>query len=188
MNEELQEILKILLGIAVPLAVFYLGYLVENVRNKIERKHKSRIQFEIEGRFLGPQAGYYILDLSVILHNKGLVRLVIKELNLRVRGINQNEDIATFDEYNRDGVVNNIAVFPKEIVRADMLQTKTTESSDDEKGYFVEPGVEQRFSYVARIPEDISFVLARAYFDYGSNPKRKPKHSAQTIFETMELR
>jgi len=182
MNDQLQEILKIALGIAVPLVVFFLGYLAENVRNKIERKHKNRIQFEIEGRFLGPQAGYYILDLGVTLHNKGLVRLMIKELNLSVCGIKQKEDITAFEEYDKDGVINNIAKFPEEIVKANMLQT--IEPGDEEKSYFVEPGVEQRFSYVARIPEDISFIFTRAYFDYSSNSKRKSKHSTQTIFET----
>ncbi len=178
------NVINTFIGATIPLVILYLGIRLERQRNKVERIHEIRIQFDLEGKILGPQAGYYILDLSAILQNKGLVRLVIDELELKLRGIEQETDIELYDENLKESSINRIARFPIELVKTDMLQAVNTHQEEGRKdGYFVEPGVEQRFSYVARIPENISFIFVRAYFKYGNNQDKKSEHSAQTILE-----
>ena len=187
------NLINTLIGATIPLVIVYLGIRLERQRNRIERKHEYRMQFDLECKVLGPQAGHYILDISAILHNKGLVRLVIDSLRLKIRGIEQEQNIELFEEYSDEGAKNLIAEFPAELVNANMLQALKIENESKninsenqmEKGYFVEPGVEQRFSYIARIPERISFVLIRAQFEYDrkQNSKRLSEHTAQIVLQ-----
>jgi len=49
---------------------------------------------------------------------------------------------------------------------------------------FVEPGVTQRLTFVAKIPVGIRFVVARAQFKYDVNST----HSAERVFDTLGRR
>ncbi|MDR8392227.1 hypothetical protein NC796_13825 [Aliifodinibius sp. S!AR15-10] len=79
----------------------------------------------------------------------------------------------------------NIAGFPEEIVKTNVLEKKVKEN--DKEGYekrewFVEPGIVQKFSYVTRIPEDIRFILVRSGFNYHESST----HSTQKVFELKQ--
>lgn len=50
---------------------------------------------------------------------------------------------------------------------------------DEKKEWFAEPRIVQKFSYVARIPEEIRFILVRSSFKYHEDST----HSAQKVFE-----
>ena len=188
---DMLDIVNTSIGASIPLLILYVGYQLERRRIKTERQHEIRMQFDLKGKTLGPQEGYYILDLSAILHNKGLVRLVIDTLRIKILGIKQKQDIKLFEKNPKDetaslkeGTTNLIASFPEELVNSDMLQAINTNSEEKKKNaYFVEPGVQQRISYVARIPENISFILVRAQFEYAKNPEKQSEHSAQIILE-----
>ncbi len=196
------NVINTFIGATIPLVILYLGIRLERQRNETERKYKIRMQFDLEGKVLGPQAGYYILDISAILENRGLVRLVIGELELKIRGIEQDAQIELFENHSKDKTRNLIAGFPKKLVNTNMLQPLDAKQEKEEKRekegnkrYFVEPGVEQRISYVARIPENVGFILVRAQFEYskekeldlpnGNDQKsqKKSTHSAQVIME-----
>jgi len=214
---DIDRVLDIIDAVLMPVVILCVGYLITRRQNKIERKHEARIQFEVaEARILGPQAGFYVVELSVTLHNKGFIRPVIQVLNLKVRGIERNENITLLKQDGTPKPANSIAKFPEELVNTNMLKalkTKEKESGSKEQktedsvepeakqlassvgkvfkkilqvikkpktiSYFIEPGVEQRVSYVARIPENIRYILVRAKFKYHKNSK----HSAQKIFD-----
>lgn len=184
---ELQDIIRTAIGASIPLFIFYFGYLIKRLQDKKEGKHRSRIQFELEAKFFGPQKGYYIAEIIMVLNNEGLVRNKINELLLSIRGIEQDTKIGLF---KNEDYPESIADFPKELVKNNVLKKKGEENEkkkDDKKEniqkkgkeWFVEPRVVQRFTYVARIPEDIRFILVRSSFKY----HEKAEHSAQKVFE-----
>lgn len=149
--------------------------------DKIERIHADRIQFELAAHFFGPQNGYYIVEIIMVLTNKGLVRKKLNELLITIKGIEKNTDIGLFLDLKSP---INIADFPVEIVKANVLEKKVNKNKDKEdekKEWFVEPGIVQEFTYVARIPENIRFILVRSRFKYHENSE----HSAQRMFELV---
>lgn len=148
-------------------------------QNKILRIHADHIQFELAAHYFGPQNGYYIVEIIMVLTNKGLVRKKLNELLLTIKGIEENTDIGVFLDLKYP---INVADFPKPIVKTNVLEKKIREDDKEEyekKEWFVEPGIVQKFSYVARIPEDIRFILVRSRFKYHKNSK----HSAQKVFD-----
>ena len=189
-----QEIIITAIGASIPLLIFYLGYLIKRRQDKIEGKHRNRIQFELEAKFFGPQKGHYIAEITMLLSNEGLVRKEIHELPLRIKGIKREKEIGQFEADNYPAEF--IADFPEDLVKANVLKRKVkgNEKNKDEiksdgknnkekkkkkDAWLVEPGIVQQFTYVVRIPEDIRFILVRSSFEYHENST----HSAQKVFE-----
>ncbi len=190
---EMPEIINIVIAATIPLLIFYFGHRLDKRKreeqeakqaeqDKIERKHKSRIQFELTAIFMGPQAGHYLAEVTMILHNKGLVRNVIDNLNLKVLGIKQDAKITLLERDDQQQIkdlknvqkpIDQKAKFPETFVDKKMLKNKGS--------FFVEPGIVQQFTYVARIPEDIRFILVRSKFKY----HEKSEHTAQKVYEVI---
>ncbi len=174
-----QDILNTAIGASIPVLIFYWGYLIKRRQDKIEGKHRNRIQFELEANSFGPQNGHFIVEINIVLANEGLVRNKLEELLLTIKGIDVNKNIGLFQ--NIDFPIN-IAEFPEKIVKTNVLKkvgNSEKKKGDDKKKWFVEPGVVQRFTYVARIPEHIRFILVRSGFKYHETSR----HSAQKVFE-----
>lgn len=178
------ETLKIIFSAAIPLVLFYFGYRFERNQNRKEGKHRTRIQFELEAVFFGPQEGFYVAEVTMLLHNKGLVRNIVKSLNLEILGIKAGAEINEFEKKSELKVhglkkafdmtefqKKSIAEFPVDIVKTSIRH---------EKGkFFVEPSITQQFTHVARVQEDIRFILVRSSFKYHNNSE----HTAQKVFE-----
>jgi hypothetical protein len=168
------EHIKLIVSASIPVALFYFGYRFERNQNRKERRHESRIQFELEANFFGPQKGHHLVELVVVLHNKGMVRNVIDELKFKVLGIEKGAVIQLRSNKMNPKKLELMANFPTELLATDILQKK-----NEEDAFFVEPGVLQKFTYIARIPEKIRFILVMASFKYHN----KSEHSAKRVFE-----
>jgi len=175
----LPEILNTAIGASIPVLIFYWGYLIKRRQDKIEGKHRNRVQFELEANSFGPQNGHFVVEINMVLANEGLVRNKLEELFLTIKGIRINKDIGLFQ--NLDFPIN-IAEFPEKIVKTNVLNSVDggeIKKGEDKKKWFVEPGIIQRFTYVVRIPEHIRFILVRSHFKY----HEKSKHNVQKMFE-----
>lgn len=188
------EVVSLIVSASIPLILFYFGRKIQDYQNVIERRHKPRIQFDLEMNLFGPQGEYYLAEIFAVLQNKGLVEKEFHQITLEVLGVEKESEIELFvkttlkDEKeedkkkekentiikgkkaNKDALVG----FPEIIVKSNFLNpSKKTDK------YLVEPGVVQKVSYVARIPVNLSFVLVRASFNYHS----KSLHQAQRLFK-----
>jgi hypothetical protein len=138
-------------------------------RFRREGTHSPRVAFEIEGRFFGPQADAYLAEFVMSVKNEGLVKHRFTEITLRVRGIRSAAPLVLWSDTQR-------VEFPERVVNdADVMYKKKYGS------IFVEPGVTQKLTFVARIPEGIRYVLARAQFQYDLNHT----HSTERVFEII---
>lgn len=136
-------------------------------RFRREDTHSPKVSFDIEANFFPTDGQDGLAEFLMVITNKGLVNHRFKKIKLRVRGIARNDPIKPWRETHR-------VEFPRKLIDdADVLYT------DKYGSIFVEAGVSQKLTFVARIPADIRFVLARAEFEYLSGLT----HSAERIFE-----
>jgi len=137
-------------------------------RFRQERTHSPRVGFDIEGKFFGPQGEFYLAEFVMSVKNEGLVKHRFTEITLRVRGIRNSAPLKAWGETQR------VEFSERVVENADVMYKEKYGS------IFVEPGVTQRLTFVARIPSEIRFVLARAQFRYDENRT----HSAERVFDT----
>jgi hypothetical protein len=136
-------------------------------RFRREDTHSPKVSFDIQAQFFGNPPNASIAEFLMVIVNGGLVKHSFKKITLRVRGISKDDPVNLWGDTQR-------VEFPQSIVRdADVLHSRKYAS------IFVEPGVTQTMTFVAKIPDNIRFLLARAEFEYKSGKT----HSAERVFE-----
>jgi hypothetical protein len=134
-----------------------------------ERKrhtYSPHIEFEINCIFWGPQGDSIIAEFRLTARNKGLIQQKFKNILIRVLGINSEEDLA----YWKDNEPR--LAFPVELLDSESILPK------DYNYFFVEPGIEQVFTYVTKIPASVSYILAHAKFEYD----QYTPHTTERVF------
>jgi hypothetical protein len=159
MNDREFEILKIILdkGLLALLAVvvgFWLKKWQEDRIRTAERHLVPRAQLDVKCKFYGPQKGEFLVEVSMLVKNKGNTRRKFKSVRIRLRGISGGEEL-TFWDPQRKGRAD----FPLLLVKDDLLLGSTGEYY-----YYVEPGVDQVFTYVTKIPETVRYALCHVKF------------------------
>ena len=166
MDETTKRLADVILAAAQFVAVVIGGIWVY-FRFRRESGHSPKVAFEIEGQFFDTQTDCYLAEFSMSVKNEGLVKHRFTEITLRVRGIRSGAPVTLWGDTQR-------VEFPERILDdADVMYKKKYGS------IFVEPGVTQKLTFVAKIPSDIRFVLARAQFQYDSDHS----HSTERLFE-----
>jgi hypothetical protein len=144
------------------------GGLVWAVRRfKVERTHEPRMEFEVDCKLLGPQAGQYVGEVLVKATNRGLIRHEFRKLKVRIRGIEKEATLQHWAGHEPR------LHFPEKVAEGDMLFAPKFDY------IFVEPGVQQVLTYVTPIPERFRFIVVRAEFVYVNGNS----HSTERAFE-----
>ena len=118
------------------------------------RTYSPHIEFEIECNFYGPEIDCFIAEFQIIVHNKGIIQQKFRDIRLRVRGIDSEQPISFWP--GNEPRLN----FPTKIVDNTSILPK------DFNFFFVEPGIEQTFTFVTKIPLSVKYILAHAEFEY----------------------
>lgn len=143
----------------------------EQQAHEIEEEAKRRtysphIEFEITCSFYGPEKDDYVAEFLFIARNKGLIQQKFKDIRFRVRGIESNQPLSYLEGYEPRlafpiKIINDVSILPK--------------------GYnylFVEPGIEQVFTFVTKIPLSVKYILAYTEFAYDEFTP----HTSERIF------
>jgi hypothetical protein len=135
------EIINTAIAATIPLLILFFGHRLdkrkreeqEAKQNELKAKKEAkkaeqnkrlladRIQFELAAHYFGPQNGYYIVEIIMVLTNKGLARKKLNELLLTIKGIEANTNIGLF--LNLESPIN-IAEFPETLVKTNVLVKK----------------------------------------------------------------
>lgn len=181
------EVAKLIVSVLVPLAILGLGIWFDRRlkgieldrqteveqrriqsderRREIERIYAPHIEFTVDCRCLGTRQDKCMLNIILVANNRGHVRHQFPRIQLRVRGIKQDEPLRFWAGQEPR------AEFPHKLVDAEVVPP----------GYsyiFVEPGVAQSINYVTLIPTGYSLLLIKAEFWYDTNTS----HSAESVF------
>jgi hypothetical protein len=122
-------------------------------RDEIARRYEPHIEFTIDANFHTPQQGFYIAEFTIYANNKSLVQHKFNKINLRVRGIKKDEELKFWEE-NRPRLL-----FPHKLFETDIVPK-------DWNFIVVEPGVKQEISFVTKIEQAYSCLIAQAEFEY----------------------
>ena len=172
--------IKTLMPLVTPFVIIFLTFYLKHIYDKQERRHKHRIEFNLNAEVIGIHKGCYLVEFTVTINNKSLVKKNFSAIPLRVKGIETNSDIELWLAEKKDKKTNKVidtkqtsrVEFPIPILRENILPPFWENA-------FVEPGVEQNITFTTPIPLNISFILATAKFSYHGIPK---PHTAERMF------
>lgn len=137
-------------------------------RLRKERSHEPHVEFTIDCLFYGPQKGEYIVEVLLIIHNKGLVQHKFFDMFLQLRGIKAKGRLSYSkkDDFRLD--------FPL------ILVDEVNLLPENYNFFFVEPGISQPFTYATKIPATIKYVLTSGMFYYDRD--RRLVHRIERVF------
>jgi hypothetical protein len=145
------------------------------------REGHPKIEFTLDAKALGVVDDKMLVEVSAILENKGLVRHEISDFTFSLYTLPSKGEIRT-DDAKLQGQVR----FNKEEWNCPDEGPKTKRSWISERfgSTFVDPGVTQRYTYIASVPSDTAFVLLRSEFKYPDAVS--DFHSAQNAFSVRQ--
>lgn len=146
------------------------------IRFSRTREDHPKIQMDLDLEFIGIEGNRIIIECQATIENKGIVRHEISEFTFDLLHFSPN------DEYRRGGEkVNNQVFFQKE-------QENRNKSWIPGDWYysFVDPGVKQKYTYLADVPADCKYLLIHSKFKY--KDKKSDFHTCQKAFNVEELK
>ena len=129
-------------------------------------EHFPRINFEINVNVIDEKDGFFILHITSILENKGVVPLKINNFGCEVRGISKDDKLKLGGEE-----IRNQLNFPHVFARGRFFPKDWDES-------FVYPSVKATYGFITIIPHDTSYILVKGKFGY---PNRAGNHHAEKV-------
>jgi hypothetical protein len=157
------ELAGVVVSALTPLVVAGLGIWFNHRLNRIERRHKHRIEFTVEANFHGPKKGFHVAEFLIHVHNKSNVRYESERIGLRVRGLKRGDAPKLWRGGDR-------LEFPDKLLDTNVLPNAV----------FIEPDVDQPITFVTRVGQAYDYVLATAEFSY-RNADLEP-HTAERVF------
>jgi hypothetical protein len=124
------------------------------IKIRKRREHFPRVEFTVDVSFAGLQKGQWVIEVLAFVDNKGLVRHLIREFAFDLRYISHDDAL----EEGGESIGHQI--------RIPHLVKKGTWVPETWAASFIEPGLATRYSYIAAIPRDASFVLLHGKFSY----------------------
>jgi hypothetical protein len=116
-----------------------------------QRENFAFIDFTVDVNFVGHQDAKWIVELIAYVENKGKVQHQFSDLSFDLAALFQNDPVQSSQQFGGQ------ALFPHEIARRPWIPPGT---------YFIEPGVKAKYSYVAHIPGESSYVMLHGHFTY----------------------
>lgn len=137
----------------------------------IQRESHAKIEFDLELNVLGGQAGKLIVEVVAKVTNKGLVRHWLEDFCFDLLYLPHNAAVVLGDQRINKQVLFQPVIKKRYWIPPDWLAT------------FIDPGVCQRYTYVAAAPADARFLLVFAKFKYPD--EESEFHTAQKVFPIL---
>lgn len=119
----------------------------------VEENNYPHIETSSEITFVGSQGDFWIVEVIAVLNNKGKVQHKIEKFGFDLAAVYAEDRIDVTRKYG--GQVK----FPHKVVKGSFIP-KTF------KYFTVGPSVVAKYSYVARIPKNATYLLLDCSFDY----------------------
>ncbi|HUB18599.1 MAG TPA: hypothetical protein VL990_08185 [Acidobacteriaceae bacterium] len=149
----------------------------------VERGLVPPSQLEISLRKLGTPASSDMLEVEVDVTNKGSSALIICDLRVRLRYLNDDDIITVVDDagsaaFGRVNFLHAHVVVPRLGSQSQEPAPHATAPLSSGEFWivkydtFVQPGVQQRYTFTTLLPGSAIYALARASFRYQMRPSR----------------
>ncbi len=132
----------------------------------LERGLMPPSQMEISMRKLGTSISGILVEFSVDIRNKGSSALVVSDLRIRLRYLKRDDELKTIDDSSKRafGRVN--------FLHAHVIESNQSGGSKSGEfvlipyDTFVQPDVDQSYTFATVLPATSEYVWARASFHY----------------------
>jgi hypothetical protein len=176
--------IDVLRGI-ITIAVTFIGGLWVWVKFVLERGLLPPSEMAVSVENLGVSGAATVIDCQVHIHNKGSSALVVTDLRIRIRYAEFDCPVGIVDvppeagPYGRlcfphaqvlDGIGSSVRTW--QVKNRDPVQLERGEFLIVPYDTFVQPGVNQIYSFVTALPSTAAFLLLRASFRYQLRPSR----------------
>jgi hypothetical protein len=152
--------------VAVIVTALGLGVSYLSQQRQKRREDVPHIELGINCQVFGQDDNNYLVEFTLMVNNRGLVKWTFRSIQLRVRGIREDEQFAYWPENGRR------LKFPVKILDKEEVIPKSVES------FFVEPGVQQAITYVTKISTQIMYIVVYVEFWYD----KKKLHTSERVF------
>jgi hypothetical protein len=140
----------------------------------VERGLLAPSQFSIDCTVVGQQKDIKILEIILRLKNVGTSTLIVGNIRIDVRGLNENDGPKLFDDPGKPTFGR--VVFPHVLLPSAPTGISPKGKHKD-RGVclllydtFVQAGVEQLYTFVTAVPSSNAFVLVWSSFEYAQHP------------------
>jgi hypothetical protein len=151
----------------------------------VERGLLPSTQMDISCRTLGAKGAAKLLEIGIRLRNKGSSALVVRNLRLRLRYIDDADEIRVIDAEGSPAF-GRLEFFHAHLIDEVGGRERTvTITKGDRKvslargeflvvpyDTFVQPDVEQLYAFATAIPLSAGYLMARASFEYEMHPSK----------------
>ena len=139
----------------------------------LRRERHPKIQFDLEVRLISRAHDHLIVEVIAIVQNKGLVRHLLRDFRFDLLYLPDGAPVCEGTE-----VINHQALFRPVFKRRYWI-------SPDWVFSFIDAGVTQNYTYLARVPQDASVLVVFAKFKYPDS--ESDFHTAQRAFNVATM-
>ena len=165
MVDFLDIILKLIAAIAA-----LIGGLWALTKYVIERGLVPAAELDLECDIVGEKDELKIIEITVHIFNKASSVLVAEEIRLILKCICKEDTTHIYDDERKFGRLQ----FPHSLSR-DLTENRENTEIETLKlvphDTFVQPNVDQKYSFVTAISNDVEFIHVHAEFQYAQKPK-----------------
>lgn len=161
--EEMKNIAAAIQSIAT-VASFIVGGIWVYSKYIRQQERYPNIEFSADVQFIGNQGGDWLVEVIASIENKGKTQHKMEEFSFDLNALEKDTEILTSEKWG------NQVDFPLQITRGSFLPASR-------RFFFIDPGIKAKYSYLAKVPANASFVILHAWFNYGDN--RNFSHSAE---------
>ena len=137
----------------------------------LQRRFAPQIEFEVDATVMPYSEAANLVEFVLTVRNKGLVRHKIWKLRLSVQALEENIALDTWKGHGER------LYFPTKLLTDERIFPE-----EKWKYSFVEPGVCQRYTYVAHVKSNYRYLLINGQFLYNDDPLWP--HSASKLADT----
>ncbi len=137
----------------------------------LRRERYAKIQFDLDLRVVSRAHDHLVVEVVAIVENKGIVRHWLKDFKFDLLWLAAGASVVDGDDR-----INRQALF-------EPLFKKRYWIPPDWISTFIDAGVVQRYTYLARVPKTASMLLVFAQFRYPDT--RSNFHTAQKAFSLV---
>jgi hypothetical protein len=176
----------------IVLIVGLIGALWAYTKFVLERGLLPPVQFTVEATTVGSSAGATLIEILVHLKNVGSATLVARNIRLDIRYNGNDDELTVFDDPGdpRFGRAVFAHSLRKELASRANSEPVARATGDGTRGFlvlrhhtFVQPGVDQVYTFATSLPESSRYLLVWASFEYEPRP-----HSIQSVILTTSRR
>jgi hypothetical protein len=165
--QQTEIVFKIIGSVATTIALL-IGATWAYYRFIRQRENYPLIDFTVDIVFHKRIGNWWVVELIAFIDNKGKVQHKIKDFDFDLSALTGSDQVTTSEDFGGQ------VYFPHLIAKGSFLPKRF-------KYFFMEPGLKNKYSYIARIPVEAEVVILHSWFNYLDG---KHSHTAEV---TMKL-